>query len=198
MAKVTPAHWQAMEAIGAAQRELETLDLLARELPDDYTIFHGIHWTRVEHGCSHFGEIDFAIVSPGGRLLVIEQKSGFLDETGEELVKRYGNTEKKVALQFNRNIHGLQSCFSANGPEKLGVDLLTIKLPSQIEAEILEASAQEHLSKSEIVRRTLETLRQRKTADIMAMLGADNVATVPELESALDAEVNSRRARLHP
>ena len=124
MAKVIPAHWQAMEALGAAQRELETLALLARELSDDYTVFHGIHWTRVEHGASLFGEIDFAIVSPGGRLLVIEQKSGFLDETGEGLVKRYGSTEKKVALQLNRNIHGLQSRFSANGPDKLGVDLL--------------------------------------------------------------------------
>lgn len=124
MAKVIPAHWQSMEAIGAAQRELETLALLARELADDYTVFHGIHWTRVEHGSSFFGEIDFAIVSPGGRLLVIEQKSGFLDETGEGLVKRYGSTEKKVALQLNRNIHGLQSRFSANGTEKLAIDLL--------------------------------------------------------------------------
>lgn len=83
MAKVIPSHWQAMVALGAAQRELETLALLARELPDDYTVFHGIHWTRVEHEASLFGEIDFAIVSPGGRLLVIEQKSGFLDETSE-------------------------------------------------------------------------------------------------------------------
>lgn len=45
------------------------------------------------------------------------------------------------------------------------MNTLTIKLPSQLDAEILEASAQEHLSKSEIVRRALETyLRQRKTA----------------------------------
>jgi hypothetical protein len=124
MAKVIPAHWQSMEALGAAQRELETLALQARELSDDYTVFHGIHWTRVEHGSSLYGEIDFAIVSPGGRLLVIEQKSGFLDETSDGLVKRYGSTEKKVALQLNRNIHGLQNRFSANGHEKLAIDLL--------------------------------------------------------------------------
>ena len=55
-----------MEALGAAQRELETLALLARELPDDYTVFHGIHWTRVEHGTALFGEIDFAIVPRAG------------------------------------------------------------------------------------------------------------------------------------
>jgi hypothetical protein len=124
MAKVIPANWQSMEAIGAAQRELETLALLARELPDGYSVFHGIHWTRIEQGVSLFGEIDFAIVSPGGRLLVIEQKSGFLDETSEGLVKRYGSTEKKVALQLNRSINGLRSRFSANGSEKLVIDLL--------------------------------------------------------------------------
>lgn len=44
------------------------------------------------------------------------------------------------------------------------MNTLTIKLPSRLQAEILEASAQEHLSKSEIVRRALEAyLRQRKT-----------------------------------
>lgn len=124
MAKVIPPHWQTMEALGAAQRELETLALLARDLPDAYTVFHGIHWTRVEHGCSLYGEIDFAIVTPGGRLLVIEQKSGFLEETDAGLTKRYNNTEKKVALQLNRNVHGLQNRFSGHGQEKLDIDLL--------------------------------------------------------------------------
>lgn len=124
MARVIPADWQALEAGGAAGRELETLALLARELPDAYTVFHGIHWTRIEQGSALFGEIDFAIVSPGGRLLVIEQKSGFLAETEAGLVKRYGNTEKKVALQLNRNVHGLQSRFSPQGNEKLAIDLL--------------------------------------------------------------------------
>jgi hypothetical protein len=37
----------------------------------------------------------------------------------------------------------------------------------------------------------VDTLRQQyPVADIMAALGADNVATVPELEDALDAEAN--------
>lgn len=42
---------------------------------------------------------------------------------------------------------------------------LTIKIPPQLEAEILQASAQDHLSKSELVRRALDFyLRQRKSA----------------------------------
>lgn len=124
MAKVIPSRWQAMEASGAAQRQLETLALLARELPDDYTVFHGIHWTRLEQGTALFGAIDFAIVSPGGRLLVIEQQSGFLNETDSGLVKRLGQGERKVAFQLGRDAHGLQSRFSPTGQEPLDIDLL--------------------------------------------------------------------------
>lgn len=45
------------------------------------------------------------------------------------------------------------------------MNTLTIKIPPQLEADILQASAQEHLSKSELVRRALDAyLRQRKSA----------------------------------
>jgi hypothetical protein len=66
MAKLIPSHWQSMEAFGAFQRELDTLERLAKELPDDYTVFHGVHWTHVEHNGPVFGEIGFAILTPGG------------------------------------------------------------------------------------------------------------------------------------
>jgi len=46
----------------------------------------------------------------------------------------------------------------------VAMNTLTIKIPPRLEAEMLEASTQEHLSKSELVRRALETyLRQRKS-----------------------------------
>ena len=41
---------------------------------------------------------------------------------------------------------------------------IAIKIPPRLEAEIIEASAQEHLSKSELIRRALEIyLMQRKS-----------------------------------
>jgi hypothetical protein len=44
------------------------------------------------------------------------------------------------------------------------MNTLTIKIPPRLETEILQASAQAHLSKSEFVRRALETyLQQRKS-----------------------------------
>ena len=56
----------AIEAIGAAQREIETLAKLEQGLPHAYTVYHGVHWTRVGGGSSMFGEIDFVVVNPVG------------------------------------------------------------------------------------------------------------------------------------
>ncbi len=99
-----------MAVTGAAQREIETLALLATALPDAYTIFHGVHWTHVERGFSAYGEIDFIVVAPDGRLLLIEQKSGFLAETDEGLAKRYVGQEKPklVKNQILRTITALR------------------------------------------------------------------------------------------
>ena len=44
------------------------------------------------------------------------------------------------------------------------MNTLTIKIASELEAEIIQASAREHLSKSELVRRALDAyLRQSKS-----------------------------------
>lgn len=46
------------------------------------------------------------------------------------------------------------------------MNTLTIKIPEQLEAEVVQASAQEHVSKSELVRRALDAyLRQRKSGN---------------------------------
>ncbi len=66
MAKVVPEGWRELAAIGAALREIETLIVLAEGLSDDYTIYHGLHWTRIHQGCALVGEIDFAVVTPSG------------------------------------------------------------------------------------------------------------------------------------
>lgn len=59
MARVIPDGWRDLEATGAAGREIETLELLARSLPDAYTVYHAVHWTNLERGFSVYGEIDF-------------------------------------------------------------------------------------------------------------------------------------------
>jgi hypothetical protein len=113
MAHIIPDGWRELAATGAAQREIETLTLLAEALPDDYTVYHAVHWTNLERGYSVFGEIDFIVMNRAGNLLVIEQKSGFLDETPEGLVKRYPGRSKSVVAQLARNVDALHTKLNA-------------------------------------------------------------------------------------
>ena len=104
MAAIVPDGWRELSVSGAAQREIETLALLAGGLPDDYTVYHAVHWTNVEARYALYGEIDFAIVNRAGDLLLIEQKSGFLGETADGLVKQYPGKSKNVPIQISRMV----------------------------------------------------------------------------------------------
>lgn len=104
MAHIVPDGWQHLDASApSVQRELETLRELATMLPDDYTVYHGIHWSTLERGHAVFGEIDFVVVNRTGDLLLIEQKLGFLEETAEGLVKGYSGKSKSVPVQMARS-----------------------------------------------------------------------------------------------
>lgn len=113
MAEVVPQGWRALEATGAAARELETLALLAERLPADWSVYHGVHWTRLESNRTVFGEVDFVVIAPSGRVLLIEQKSGLLEETAEGLVKKYPGGPKRVPAQMARSADALASRYAA-------------------------------------------------------------------------------------
>jgi len=108
MAKIFPSDWRTLEKTGAAAREIETLSVLEAGLPDRLTVFHGVHWTRIDRDRAVFGEIDFVVVSADARVLLIEQKSGFLTETAEGLFKIYAGGRKSIAMQLGRTVENLQ------------------------------------------------------------------------------------------
>ncbi|SDH55334.1 Nuclease-related domain-containing protein [Paraburkholderia steynii] len=119
MAQVFPGGWNDRLVSGAAKREIETLGVLQRGLPDSYSVYHGVHWTQLNKGFSIFGEADFVIVSPAGRVLVIEQKSGALEETPDGLTKLYAGKSKSVSSQIARTIGGMHGRFKdAFGAQK--------------------------------------------------------------------------------
>jgi hypothetical protein len=109
MARIIPTDWRTLQPSGAAAREIETLEDLDKGLPDELTVFHGVHWTRVDRGTAVFGEIDFVVVAPSARIVLIEQKSGFLTETAEGLVKKYQGKDKRVAVQIDRTLDALRA-----------------------------------------------------------------------------------------
>jgi len=121
MAHIHPAGWREMSVTGAAVREIETLSLLEKRLSDTpYEIYHGVHWTNVEHGFSAYGEIDFIILAPNGRLLLIEQIAGFLNESKDGLVKNYQGKPRKIHQQILHTIEG----FAKRFPGQLSIDYL--------------------------------------------------------------------------
>ncbi|ARP85360.1 ATP-binding domain-containing protein [Bordetella genomosp. 9] len=109
MAHIIPDGWESQQRSGPAQRELETLARLKAGLPDDYTVYHAVHWTNVEGRHAIYGEIDFVIVNRAGELLVIEQKSGALDETPEGLAKRHGGKTQLIPVQMARTAENLRA-----------------------------------------------------------------------------------------
>jgi len=125
MARLIPDDWKSLAATGAAERERETLAALEHALPDTYTVYHGVHWTRADQGFSVFGEAAFVVVSPAGRVLLIEQKAGFLRETPKGLVKVYLQKERNVPIQLARTQETLHRRLTAAlGAGVYGVEAL--------------------------------------------------------------------------
>ncbi|MFN3985852.1 MAG: ATP-binding domain-containing protein [Rhodocyclaceae bacterium] len=113
MAHTYPQGWRNLPASGALARELETLAVLEAGLPDDCAVYHGVHWTRVDRRHNLFGEVDFVVVGPQGKLLLIEQKAGFLEETTEGLVKTYSKSRVNVSADLARSADHLRARLGA-------------------------------------------------------------------------------------
>lgn len=111
MAYIIPSDISRLALSGIHSPELETLRLLKSDLPDEYTVFHGVHWSREYEAWSHFGEIDFVVLNHSGDVLFIEQKNGLLEESATGLVKRYASGEKNVVQQIHRSFNKVREKF---------------------------------------------------------------------------------------
>ena len=126
MAKIYPSDLPGPDTPDIKSAELDTLRKLQAELPKDYSVFHSVHWSRAYEKYTVYGEIDFIIMNDTGKVLVIEQKNGMLEETPDGLVKSYGLTKKNVEDQIQRNIGNIRDKFNKQHPrgEKLHIDYL--------------------------------------------------------------------------
>ena len=85
-----------------AHREREVLNLLAQGLPDSFDVFHNLNWSSVHGDRQQFGEIDLAVVSPLGHVLLLEVKAGEALQDDDGLHKRYGGESKNIGHQVRR------------------------------------------------------------------------------------------------
>jgi hypothetical protein len=126
MAHIVPSDISRLALSGGSRHELDTLQQLKTDLPNDYTVFHGVHWSREYEAWTHFGEIDFVVLNRAGKVLFIEQKNGALEETGSGLVKHYDDGDKDIAHQLQRSINKVREKFQwTHGKQtNLAVDYL--------------------------------------------------------------------------
>jgi hypothetical protein len=189
MAHIHPTGWREMSVTGTAAREIETLAYLEAELADaPYSIYHGVHWTNVEHGFSAYGEIDFIIVAPSGRVLLIEQKSGFLTETPGGLVKHYRGKPRNVRNQIMRTIAGLMKRFGS----ELSVDYL-LYCPDYIVRDphlagidprhIIDATAKDRLA--QVIREVLPVTETGEPFEKVTRFLGDTLSLRPDPSSMI-------------
>ncbi len=92
-----------------AYRERQVLRLLQDGLPLSFDVFHNLSWSVMIDGSQHIGEIDIAVVAPGGAILLLEIKAGPVIEKPQQLLKQYGAPgkvhTKDIGAQVRRQ-HG--------------------------------------------------------------------------------------------
>lgn len=202
MAQIFPYELDAARAQGWARGELATLDRLELELGDEYSVYHGVHWARVDTGASVYGEIDFLVVNRYGRVLAIEQKNGPVQVRGNELVKTYDSRTRAIRVQVSRNLNQLRSEFAKrHGGANLSVDHLLYcpearllgHLPVGVDADrVIDASNSDRLC--ERISDILETVRMPtgvrpgSALEVHAFL-SERVEVVPDIDAV------SRQAR---
>jgi len=80
-------------------RELEVLERLRDYLPPGFEVFHNIALHTIRGARDRYGEIDVAVLSPTGGLLLIEVKAGSVILRDGGVFKLYGNGESDVMRQ---------------------------------------------------------------------------------------------------
>ncbi len=143
MARIFPQDYDVVQNEHRFGGELATLLRLKEELSDQYCIFHGVHWTKIEEDAAVYGEIDFLILNPYGKILAIEQKETAIEKNKQgELVAIYSRPdgqrkEKKIHSQISRNIQSLRQEFSRRHKnQSLHIEHLLYLPTAKIEGEL--------------------------------------------------------------
>lgn len=123
MARIVPSDLTRLALSGAHEPELETLATVRDTLPDDYTVFHGVHWTRQYKRRTLHGEIDFVVINNAGSVLCVEQKNGGLEEREGGLFKDYGDARKSVGDQILRSVDSIREKFAYQVGRNPGLDI---------------------------------------------------------------------------
>jgi len=109
MALISPNLLPPLRIDAGRYRELELLERLRDYLPEAFEVFHNIALHTVRGGRDSYGEIDVAVLSPDGCLLLMEVKAGPVILRGGEIFKLYSDGECDVARQVRLQRAAMQN-----------------------------------------------------------------------------------------
>lgn len=89
--------------------ELEVLQLLAQQLPEAYTLFHSVEWSRGSGEAKQHGGIDIVVLNQAGNVLLIEVKAGDVEFLEGGIFKLYGGYAKDVGRQVRLQYSALRT-----------------------------------------------------------------------------------------
>lgn len=113
MAQVFPStRPDALPLDAQAARQESVLKALAQGLPADFTVYHGLHWTRLDEQCTVLGRLQFLVVTPAGLMICILMKTGLLQGQEGRLIKRAGDGHEDVFTQLTAQLDLLRSKFT--------------------------------------------------------------------------------------
>lgn len=120
-------------------RELDVLRTLEEGLPGGFDLFHQVEWSSTHRGQQQVGEVDVAVVSPGGHLLLVEVKAGDVQEHESGLRKKYTSEPeaKDIGAQLRRHHGGLLSRLKGAGLGVVRVATLLVLPDYRLSSEVL-------------------------------------------------------------
>lgn len=202
MARIIPSDISRLALGHEHARELDTLAALEQGLPDDYTVFHSVHWSLENGKKNQFGEIDFVVVNGSGKAVVIEQKNGALEETEWGLVKRYGEDGKSVGEQVHRSLDAIRDKFKRhNGTKnKFSLDYLiycpdhkveNLNAPGLDAIRIVEARDRDRLGAKVVKLLESGDSKNKEHAKAVRDFFCQSFEVVPDVHAYIDAQQRS-------
>ncbi|MDX1669201.1 MAG: hypothetical protein R3194_07280, partial [Limnobacter sp.] len=88
---------------GHAIRQWDTLEVLRDNLPSGYSVFHGLHWSRLEAGLTVSGQLQFVILTPAGGLVCMLMRTGLLQVRDGSCFKKYMGQSEDVIETLHRD-----------------------------------------------------------------------------------------------
>ncbi|MGJ7917792.1 NERD domain-containing protein [Massilia sp. LXY-6] len=192
MATISPSILPPLRMDAGRYRELEVLERLRDYLPPGFEVFHNIALHTLRGGRDCYGEIDVAVLSPAGCLLLMEVKAGPVVLRDGGIFKLYGDGECDVARQGR-----LQRVAMQNRLKEAGLDtelLSCLVLPdyalgdSQVvsipRARIIDAAG--YAGMVSTVQGWLGTVHSRVDREALRRLLLNQFQVTPNLEAMRD------------